>query len=77
MVPKQLPGGICLWELKLRAEPHCPDPARLDAAMRLSRSQDFQEYFNSHRSMAPSAVRVAGKTDIRLFPEMPAQQPVF
>lgn len=67
MVPKHLPGGMVLWELKLREVPHCADPARLDTAMRLSRSQDFQEYFNSHRSLAPIN-RI--KTDLRLFPEI-------
>ena len=71
-----MPGGQIGYELKLRVVPHCADLGRLDANMRLSRTADFQEYFNSHRSMHSSRMPLA-KTNLGLFPEMPAQQPIF
>lgn len=72
-----MPGGIIGWELKPLNVPHCMDLARLDNAMKMSRQSDFQDYFNSHRSMQASGLRI-GKPDMRLFPEVQhGQPPVF
>ena len=67
MVQKPVAGGNnFVWELKKRASPLCIDLTRLDQAMRASRAQDFQEYFNNHRSMQSQNIRI-GKSDIRMF----------
>jgi len=54
------------------------DLARLDQQMKMSRSTDFMEYFNAHRSIQSSGIRL-NKPDMRLFPEVQPhhQQPIF
>lgn len=76
MIQKLVPSSNnnFVWELKKRPFPHCQDLYSLDTMMRQSRTNDFQEYFNLHRSSQQQVMRLSKPG---LFEPQPAQNNVF